>query len=244
MRIKILAVLLVAILAGSVTIPNVFSDDQDSNKTKDHDENKTGDNETKEPKFVFPNATSFNFTLPNGTKITFDLNGTNVGQMISSFIHLIHDDFKDQRNQSMQIIKECREQAKNATSTDQRKNIMNDCKAQLKQINQKFRDEHKQFQIVFKDFRNLVIDSEKQEHEKLKLDQLNQKTQNQTQNLEEKQLELQQKLQEKQDKLKEQEQNQEEKITEQEQKLQENLQHQEEKLKEKSQKSKGNNSED
>lgn len=223
MKIQLAAVILMLVLACSITIPNAFSDDKDSNKTKDDDKGKP-DKVKEHPVFGFSNVNSFNFTLPNGTNIVFSFqNGTKIGKQISAFEHMARDDFKKQRDQSLQVIKQCREQAKNATSPDQRKTIMDDCKVQLKQINQKFKDEHKQFQIVFKNFRDTIIESQKQEHQKPKLNQTSTHIQNQTQILEQKLLDIQQKFQEKQDKLSEQEQKQEDKITEQEQKLQEKL---------------------
>lgn len=224
--------LLVVILAGSVTVPNVFSDDeksnQDNNNTNDNhiEDNNTSNNDTKENehldfgglsddahiKFGYSNATSFSFTLPNGTQITFDFsNATNIGQAISSFVHLVRNDFKDQENQSKQVIKDCREKARNATSITERKDIMNQCKTDLKSIKQQFKSERQQFHVVFKDFRNVIIKNQDQEDENIKLAKLNSQVQNKTQNFEEKQ---QQKLQEKQNKLQEQAQHQQDKIKE------------------------------
>ena len=193
---KLVAIFLIAILAGSVTIPDVFSDSENEqntesdshqndnqgnqnnaqenendnhgnqNETKnndDHGNNK--DNETK-IHFGFSNATSVNITLPNGTTITFGFsNETNVGQQISAFIHQIREAFKQQETQAKQIIKDCREKAKEASNPADRKNIMNECKAQLKQINQQFSSEHKQLQLDFKQFRDMVIGNNQENHE-------------------------------------------------------------------------------
>ena len=176
-----MAIFLIAILTGSITIPNVFSDSEneqntksDNNQNDNHEnqnnvqENETdnhGDNETK-IHFGFSNATSVNITLPNGTTITFGFsNGTNPGQQISNFIHQIRDAFKQQETQAKQAIKDCREKAKGASPAD-RKTIMNECKAQLKQINQEFKGEHKQLQLDFKQFRDIVIGNTQENHEK------------------------------------------------------------------------------
>jgi hypothetical protein len=174
---KLVAVLLIVILAGSVTIPNVFSDDEkntnDNNENENHqnqtstqeNENDDKDNKTK-VHFGFSNATSVNITLPNGTTITFGFsNGTNPGQQISNFIHQIRDAFKQQEDLAKQTIKDCREKAKGASPAD-RKTIMNECKAQLKQINQEFKGEHKQLQLDFKQFREMVIGNNQENHEK------------------------------------------------------------------------------
>src|SRR5579883_566405 len=124
---KLTALLFVAILAGSATIPNVFSDDgqgdqNDNNQANtkennDHNENETSDNQENDSKihmkFGYSNATSINITLPNGTQMTFSYsNGTNPGQQISSFVHQLKDIFKQQENLSKQKIKDCRQQAR------------------------------------------------------------------------------------------------------------------------------------
>ena len=181
---KLVALLLIAVLAGSVTIPNVFSDEEQNNnqsntqenenddhgnqnKTKGNDDNDNNkDNKTK-IHFGFSNATSVSVTLPNGTKLTFGFsNGTNPGQQISDFIHKIRDAFKQQETQAKQLIKDCREKARDATNPADKKTIMDQCKAQLKQINQQFKGEHKLFQIDFKQFREMVIGNNQENHEK------------------------------------------------------------------------------
>src|SRR5690348_8410409 len=188
---KLVALLLIAVLAGSVTIPNVFSDDEQNNnenenhqnqannqenenddhgnqnKTKGNDDNENDkDNKTK-VHFGFSNATSFTVTLPNGTKLTFGFsNGTNPGQQISAFIHKIHAAFEQQETKAKQTIKDCREKARDATNPADKKAIMDQCKIQLKQINQQFRGEHKQLQLDFKQFRETVIGNNQENHEK------------------------------------------------------------------------------
>lgn len=183
---KLVALLLIAVLAGSVTIPNVFSDEEknnnqsntqenenddheNQNKTKGNDDNGNDkDNKTK-MHFGFSNATSFTVTLPNGTKLTFGFsNGTNPGQQISDFIHIIRDAFKQQEDLAKKTIKDCREKAKDATNPADKKTIMDQCKAELKQINQKFKGDHKLFQLDFKQFRETVIGNNQENHEKPK----------------------------------------------------------------------------
>src|SRR6478736_5754532 len=167
---KLVALLLIAVLAGSVTVPNVFSDEEQNNNQNDNNQNQANnqenedhgnqnktkgndDNENdKENKtkvhFGFSNATSVTITLPNGTKLTFGFsNGTNPGQQISDFTHKIRDAFKQQEDLAKQTIKD-------------------QCKAQLKQINQQFKGEHKLFQLDFKQFREMVIGNNQENHEK------------------------------------------------------------------------------
>ena len=190
---KLVALLLIAVLAGSVTIPNVFSDEEQNgnqndnnqnqannqenendnhgnqNKTKGNDDNGNEKENENKVHFGFSNATSFTVTLPNGTKLTFGFsNGTNPGQQISAFIHKIHAAFEQQETKAKQTIKDCREKARDASSPEDRKNIMNECKAQLKQINQQFKGERKQLQLDFKQFREAVIGNNQENHEKPK----------------------------------------------------------------------------
>jgi len=183
---KKLAIFLVAILAGSVTIPNVFSDDESQSDTQENNNignvqennNDTNENGSQGIHFGFSNATSVNITLPNGTIVTFGFsNGTNIGQQISSFIHQIRNGFKQQETMEKQAIKDCREQARQNPAD--RKNIMLQCKATLQGINQQFKGEQKQLQVDFKQLRSLIPDS-KQGHENLaQKDDI--KIQNQTQ---------------------------------------------------------------
>lgn len=166
---KKFAIFLVAILAGSVTIPNVFSDDgSDANENNNignvqENNNDTSENGSQGIHFGFSNATSVNITLPNGTSVTFGFsNGTNIGQQVSNFIHQIRNGFKQQETESKQAIKDCREQARQNPAD--RKNIMSQCKATLQGINQQFKGEQKQLQVDFKQLRNLIPVS-KQGHE-------------------------------------------------------------------------------
>lgn len=172
-----MALLLIAVLAGSITIPNVFSDDEknangNDNENENH-QNQSNTQENEDDKdgktkmhFGFSNATSFTVTLPNGTKLTFGFsNATNPGQQISAFIHKIRDAFKQQETHAKQLIKDCREKARDATNHADRKAIMDQCRIQLKQVNQQFRAEHKQLQLDFKQFREMVIGNNQENHE-------------------------------------------------------------------------------
>lgn len=188
---KLVALLLIAVLAGSVTIPNVFSDEEQNsnqndsnqnqantqenengnhgnqNKTKGNDDNGNDKENQTKMHFGFSNATSVSVTLPNGTKMTFGFsNATNPGQQISAFIHKIRDAFKQQETLAKQTIKDCREKARDTSSSADKKTIMDQCKIQLKQVNQQFKGEHKLFQLDFKQFRGMVIGNNQESHEK------------------------------------------------------------------------------
>ena len=156
---KLVAIFLVAILASSVTVPRVFSDDGNEDDVKDND---------KSVHFEFSNATNVHFILPNGTKITFGFsNGTNVGQQVSTFVHEIQDIIKQQENMSKQQIKDCREKAMDASSPAKKKSIMDECKVKLKKIKNKFSNERRQFQVDLTHLRDMTIDNKQQVHEKL-----------------------------------------------------------------------------
>ncbi len=221
---KLIAIFLATVLASAVTVPRAFSDSENEN---------TGNLEFNK----FSNATAINITLPNGTKITFPFpTGTNQGQIISEFVHQARDDFKLQENQTRQIIKDCRENAKNATTPDQREQIMDECKSKLKDIREQFRNERMQFNTVFKEFRTAVINAENSERIQEQMEQLNKKNQENEQKLEfnkfsnatneniQDQMEkINDTTQEKIQKMIHNEQEQAQKIHEKEQKLQEKL---------------------
>lgn len=195
---KLVAIFLVAILAGYVTIPNAFSDDGKNNGPNDSEnqdginnqksdanshENANHDNDTKENdkiQFGFSNATSVNLTLPNGTQVTFAFsNGTNIGKQLASFIHQLRDSFTQEGNLSKQVIKDCRQQAKNA-SPSERKIIMDQCKTKLQEIKNQFHLEQKQFQVDLKQLRELVTDKNQVNHENHEKPQVPNHVQNQT----------------------------------------------------------------
>lgn len=162
-----------------------------STRTGDHEnETKNNENSTKNDdkehekeggklQFGFSNSTRIKFTLPNGTTISFGFsNGTNVGQQISGFLHQIRDIFKQQESQEKQVIKDCRAKARENPAN--RTSIMNQCKANLKEIKQQIRSEHKQFQMNFKQFHNVVVGNNQEQHEKPWMTKSNGTSQNKT----------------------------------------------------------------
>ena len=193
---KLVAIFLVIILAGAVTIPNVFSDNgkngNDNNNSENDNqkgiitnENNNHENDKDKIHFGFSNATSIHFTLLNGTTLTFGFsNGTNAGQQISAFVHTIHDIFKQQADQAKKIIKDCREKAKNASTPAEKKIILNECKAKLKEIKQQFKNEQKQFQMDLRQLREMIIGNNQENHEKISVPKNYTEIQNATQTFE------------------------------------------------------------
>ncbi|SHO45489.1 exported hypothetical protein [Nitrosotalea sinensis] len=140
---KITSILLLA-LTLSLVLPIGFSgvyaeNEGNDNQTKSPDENQTrsGENDTGMA------------TMPN-------LNGTNVGQEISDFVHNATTIFQQQKVENIQAIKDCHEQMKTA-APENRTQIIDQCHATLKTIQEKYQDLRTQFNNLFKQFgKNLM----------------------------------------------------------------------------------------
>ncbi len=135
---KISSILLLA-LTLSLVLPIGFSgvyaeNEGNDNQTKSPDENQTRSGE---------NNTGM-VTMPN-------LNGTNVGQEISDFVHNATAVFQQQKEENHQAIKDCHEKMKTATS-ENRTQIIDECHANLKAIQEKYQDLRTQFHNLFKQF--------------------------------------------------------------------------------------------
>lgn len=94
----------------------------------------------------------------NVTAKTLDKNGTsidrgNLGQAISDFVHKRNELFKQQREETMKIIRECSSKTMNATNV-QRKQILQDCRQMMHDLQEKYKEARKQFNEEFKTFRN------------------------------------------------------------------------------------------
>ncbi len=83
---------------------------------------------------------------------TIPTNISNLGQLVSDFVHLRNEILKQQRDDTLQVIRECHETLKNASPAN-RTQIKDDCKAALKAIRETYKDTRKQFKDQFKDFR-------------------------------------------------------------------------------------------
>lgn len=81
---------------------------------------------------------------------------TNVGQQVSDFVHNATALFKQQREETLSAIKECHEKIRNATS-DERSQVVSECKTTMKTITEKYQDVRKQFQQLFKQFRENIL---------------------------------------------------------------------------------------
>ena len=97
-------------------------------------------------------GTTSNATGTTGNQTSTQTSISNLGQLVSDFVHQRNAILKQQRNETLQVIKECNENLKNA-SPENRMQIKDDCKAALKTIKEKYKDARKQFKEQFKTFR-------------------------------------------------------------------------------------------
>jgi tRNA U34 5-carboxymethylaminomethyl modifying GTPase MnmE/TrmE len=111
---KLVALLVAAILAASVTVPNVFSDDEGQKEASDQKES----------------SGNLEFGVSSAT--------TDLGLQISDIVHKRNDLLKQQRNEAHDILKQCRDLLKNS-SDDQRHAIKQECKAKLKALKEKYK---------------------------------------------------------------------------------------------------------
>lgn len=80
----------------------------------------------------------------------------NVGQQISDYVHQAVAHFKQQRDDTRNAIKECREKIRDATP-DTRSQVADECHKKLQSIKEKYKDERSQFQELFKKFRESIV---------------------------------------------------------------------------------------
>src|SRR5207245_1905502 len=118
------------LLASSLVMPSGFSYAEDSKETD-----------------------SSNKTSPNMSLNESSANETNIGQQVSDFVHKAIADFKQQREDTLNTMKDCSAKLQNATS-DEKDKIREDCKTNLQSIREKYKDERKHFQELFKEFRD------------------------------------------------------------------------------------------
>ncbi len=101
--------------------------------------------------------TNSSLTLPGTSgNITTSINGSaNLGQLISDFVHKRNALLQLQRADVMAAILECHAQMKNATSDD-RKQVHDECKAKVKELREKFKESRKPLQDEFKTLKAIL----------------------------------------------------------------------------------------
>lgn len=96
---------------------------------------------------------SSNVTAKTGNQTNgLPTNVVNLGQAVSDFVHKRNEVLKKQHDETLKVIKDCNEKMRNADPS-QRKQVKEDCKAQLKSIKEKYKEARKQFKEEFKQFR-------------------------------------------------------------------------------------------
>jgi len=90
----------------------------------------------------------------NQTAIT-STNISNLGQLVSDFVHQRNELLKQQREETLKVIKDCNAKIRNS-SQENRTQIKADCKDALKAIKEAYKDARKQFKEDFKDFRDIA----------------------------------------------------------------------------------------
>ncbi len=138
---RLLGILLLAVLVSSILAPRAFSDD---NEEKDLHGKLAFDQ--------FSNKANSGLSFGGFSDQT-----TNIGQQISSFVHQAIILFKQQKVEAIKTIKECHEMVKQA-SPENRKQVQQVCHAKIKAIKEQFQDERKEFQELFKQFRQNIIE--------------------------------------------------------------------------------------
>lgn len=97
-----------------------------------------------------------NAEIENQTNSTMYENSTisqnNIGQQVSDFVHQATIQFKQQKNETLNAIKDCREKIKSATP-DMRSQIYDECHKNIQAIKEKYKDTRQQFQELFKRFK-------------------------------------------------------------------------------------------
>ncbi|HET6458438.1 MAG TPA: hypothetical protein VFG24_06135 [Nitrosopumilaceae archaeon] len=138
-------------LASVLVVPLGYSNAEMENENN----SQTGENETSSQ--TDENETSSQ-TDENETTIVNASSSAqeNIGQQVSDFVHDATDQFKQQKNETRNIIKECREKIKDATN-DTKSQVVDECHKKLQSIKEKYKDERQQFQELFKKFRQNII---------------------------------------------------------------------------------------
>ena len=121
----------VVFLAGMLAVPLGYSNAEKENQT---------DSENSENMTASANATS----------------QENIGQQVSAFVHEATDQFKQQRNDTINAIKDCREKIRNATP-DMKSQVADECHKNLLAIKEKYKDVRQEFKELFKRFRENII---------------------------------------------------------------------------------------
>ncbi|HXW02522.1 MAG TPA: fibronectin type III domain-containing protein [Candidatus Nitrosotenuis sp.] len=88
----------------------------------------------------------------NQTGTPTPIDKENLGQAIADFVHKRNELFKQQREETLKIIRECHDKSRNVNATE-RKQIKEDCRELLDDLKKKYKESRQQFKEEFKQFR-------------------------------------------------------------------------------------------
>ncbi len=129
--------ILLLILTLTLVLPVGLSSVHAESQTNDDNKTRSNDNDTK-------------------TDDMKNMNGTNMGQEVSDFVHNATASFKQQRAENIEAIKDCHEKIRSATDAN-RTQIIDDCHTTMASIREKYKDLRTQFQSLFKEFREHLL---------------------------------------------------------------------------------------
>ncbi len=78
----------------------------------------------------------------------------NFGQYVSEFVREPNADFKQQRAETIEAIKDCRADVRNADNDEDRKDAQEACKEKLKEIREKYKAQREEYRQLFKQYRD------------------------------------------------------------------------------------------
>ena len=109
---------------------------------------------------VLVNSTGFVFAQTNATSTNQTSTAatpedtSNLGQYVSAFVHEHIALFNQQRTETIDAIKNCREDLKNADNDKDRTDVQESCKATLKEVREKYKAQREEYRQLFKEYRD------------------------------------------------------------------------------------------
>jgi len=101
------------------------------------------------------NSTGLVFAQTNSTNTTDTTEeNDNLGQYVSNYVHEHIAMMKQQRTETIDVIKKCREDLKNTDDKEDRASIKETCKTKLKEIREKYKTQREEYTKLFKEYRN------------------------------------------------------------------------------------------
>ncbi len=114
----------------------------------------TSENDTQDLAIELEESVSINEnTGPEDTEIDNDT--TNLGQQVSDFVHESRELFQQQKEETKEVIAQCREDVRNAEPSE-RKSIIEQCRTSLDEIRESYKSLREIYHETFKEFRESI----------------------------------------------------------------------------------------